>query len=156
MKLLSPKTVFLLLAFMLAVAACSKPPASPAKTGEGSPPAPVSAHHDGKPIDLGSASAGPFAIQVSRDEAPFTPGKDAPIDVIVTSGPKVTAVRFWIGVEDAKGSVKALAEIEDPAKPNQWHTHAEIPSPIPAGSKLWVEVEGEGGAKGKASFDPKP
>ena len=38
---------------------------------------------------------------------------------------------------------------------NRWHTHVEIPDPIPAGTKLWVEIEAEGGTKGVCSFDPK-
>jgi hypothetical protein len=110
-------------------------------------------HHSGKVIELGSGKAGPFAIRASRDEGAIKGGGDAPIDVWVESGPKVVAVRFWIGTEDAKGSVKARAEIEDPAQPNHYHTHAEVPATLPAGSRLWVEVEGDGGAKGTAGFD---
>jgi hypothetical protein len=82
-------------------------------------------------------------------------GGEAPIDVWVTGGPKVAAVRFWIGTEDAKGSLKAKAVIENADQPNHWHTHAEIPDPLPAGSKLWVEIEAEGGAKSVISFDLK-
>ncbi len=36
-----------------------------------------------------------------------------------------------------------------------WHTHAEIPKPIPAGSKFWAEVEPATGDKFKVSFDFK-
>ena len=68
---------------------------------------------------------------------------------------KATAVRFWIGTEDAKGSVKAKADIENPAEPNRWHTHAEIPNPLPAGCKLWVEIETDTGEKVVGSFDLK-
>ena len=38
---------------------------------------------------------------------------------------------------------------------DNWHTHAELPSPMPAESKLWVEFEVEGGAKHVAGFDLK-
>jgi hypothetical protein len=62
-------------------------------------------------------------------------------------------VRFWIGLQDANGSVKA--KIEDPKEPNRWHTHTEVPSPLPEGSKLWVEVEIEGGQKTAGSIDLK-
>jgi hypothetical protein len=152
--------VAVLLALTLALAGCKKEDTShsgkPPEAGhEGHGQGEGAGHHDGKPLELGSGNAGPFAIRAARDEGAIKPGGDAPIDVWVTSGPRVSAVRFWIGLEDARGSIKALAAIEDPAQPNHWHTHAEVPDPLPAGSKLWVEIEGEGGAKGTASFDLK-
>jgi predicted small lipoprotein YifL len=108
--------------------------------------------HHGKMIELGSAAAGSFTVRAARADEPFKAGGDAPIDVHVSGG-KVTAVRFWIGVADAKGSVKALAQLEDVG--NSWHAHTEVPDPLPAGSKLWVEVEGEAVGKATASFDLK-
>jgi hypothetical protein len=146
-----------LCALALAVACGDqKKPGAPSSKSEAtkSEPSGESGHH-GKMIELGSGTAGPFPIRASRDEGVIKAGGEAPIDVWVNGGPKVTAVRFWVGVESAKGSVKALAAIEDAAQPNHWHTHAEVPDPLPAGSKLWVEIEGEGGAKGTASFDLK-
>jgi hypothetical protein len=113
-------------------------------------------HHDddhghGATTQLGEQSAGGFTIKASRD-GEIVAGKDAPIDTWVTGGTdKVVAVRFWIGTQDAKGSVKAKAELEK----DHWHTHAEIPSPLPAGSKLWVEVETDKGEKLVAGFDLK-
>ena len=139
--------------FLLAACGDKKDPASSAKPAESGKPSEKSGHHDGKPLELGSGNAGPFAIRAARDEGAIKPGGDAPIDVWVNSGPKVTAVRFWIGTADGKGSVKALGEVED--QPNHYHTHTEVPAALPAGSKLWVEIEGEGGAKGTTSFDLK-
>ncbi len=115
------------------------------------------AGHGGAVIQLGSSTIGPFDVKATRDEGQIVAGKDAPIDVTVspTSGgaAKATAVRFWIGTEDARGSVKARADIENPAEPNRWHTHAEIPSPMPAGSKLWVEIEDDKGQRHTGAFD---
>lgn len=48
--------------------------------------------------------------------------------------------------------MKAKAELEHTTN---WHTHAEVPNPLPAGAKLWVEIEAEGGAKYVVSFDLK-
>ncbi len=108
-------------------------------------------HDDGPTTQLGEQSVGGFNVKASRDGA-ITPGKDAAIDVWLTGGTaKVSAVRFWIGTQDGKGSVKAKAEIEK----DNWHTHAEIPSPMPAGSKLWVEVETDKGEKHTIGFDLK-
>ncbi len=117
------------------------------------------AGHGGNIIQLGTLKIGPFDAKATRDEGLIAAGKDAPIDVTVTpaagSDAKAVAVRFWIGTEDGKGSVRAKADIENPAEPNRWHTHTEIPSPIPTGSKLWVEIEDDKGGTSVGSFDLK-
>lgn len=114
-------------------------------------------HGDEGPfIELGTAPAGGWTLTASRDEGSLSPGGEAAIDCTITGGSgKVSAVRFWVGTEDATGSIKALAAIEDPAEPNRWHTHVELPSPLGDENKLWVEVEDSSGAKSAASFDLK-
>ncbi len=115
--------------------------------------------HGGEVIALGDGAFGPYKVRATRDKGVIKAGSDAPFDVWVdlaaTLAPKVVAVRFWIGAQDAKGSVKAKAEIENPKDPNRWHTHAEIPDPLPAGAKLWVEIEDDKGATTLASFELK-
>lgn len=112
------------------------------------------AGHHGPVIELGTATIGGAGVRASRDQGEIKPGGDAPIDVWLTGETgKVVAVRFWIGTEDAVGSVKARADIEDPAQPNHLHTHAEVPNPLPPTSKLWVEIEIEGQGKQAGSFD---
>ena len=126
--------------------------------GRSTPTAPT-AGHGGNVIQLGESTIGSFSVMATRDVGLIVAGKDAPIDVTVTptvgSTVMAIAVRFWIGTEDARGSMKAKSEIENPAEPNRWHTHALIPNPIPAGSKLWVEIEDDNGEKVTGSFDLK-
>lgn len=112
--------------------------------------APNDGHEHGATTELGEQEAGAFRIKASRD-GDVKAGTDAAIDVWVNGGKAGNSVRFWIGTEDAKGSIKAKAEVEV----DHWHTHAEVPDPLPAGSKLWVEVEGDGGAKTVVGFDLK-
>lgn len=119
------------------------------------------AGHHGAMIELGTETIGPFLVRASRDQGEIQAGGDAPIDVWLTAADgsaadlsKVIAVRFWIGTEKGE-SVKAKAEIENPDQPNHWHTHAEVPQPFPAGSKLWVEIEIAGVGKKYGSFDLK-
>ncbi|MBC7835351.1 MAG: hypothetical protein H7Y88_09665 [Phycisphaerales bacterium] len=113
----------------------------------------------GTVIALGEQMIGSFTATATRDEGQIVAGTDAPIDVTISpaagSTAKVIAVRFWIGTEDGKGSVKAKADIENPAEPHRWHTHAEIPNPLPPGSRLWVEIESEKGATATGGFDLK-
>lgn len=137
---------------------------SPAPSGSGAAPHNdhddhdhASESHGGTVIALGVATVGPFSATATRDGGPIVAGKDAAVDVTISpsagSDAKPLAVRFWIGVEDAAGSVKARAEIEDPTEPNRWHCHVEIPDPIPAEAKLWVEVETDGAEMALGSFD---
>lgn len=135
-------------------------PSTPAKADDhGHDHAAPKPGHGGAVIALGEQTIGSFSVKATRDDGQIVAGKDAPIDVTVTPAAgatvKAVAVRFWIGTQDAKGSVKAKAEIEDPKDPNRWHVHAEIPNPMPAGSKLWVEIEDDKGGTSVGSFDLK-
>ncbi len=115
------------------------------------------AGHGGPVIALGEQPIGAFVAKATRDEGQIVAGKDAPIDVTITPAPgssgSIAAVRFWIGTQDAKGSVKAKAAVENAADPDRWHVHAEIPNPLPEGSMLWVEIEDDKGAISSGSFD---
>jgi len=101
---------------------------------------------------LGEQTVDGMTVKASRDDVEFTAGGEAPIDVWVDGGDGkgvgVTAVRFWIGTEDGRGSVKAKAAIEG----DHWHTHAEIPATLPEGAKLWIEIE-RGDERSTTSFD---
>ena len=101
----------------------------------------------GETTQMGEQKAGPYTVKVSRD-GDIKPGGDVPVDIWVDGGSKGKAVRFWFGTEDGKGSLKAKCEVED----GHWHTHGEVPNPMPEGSKLWVEIEGEDGTKTVVGF----
>ena len=101
-------------------------------------------------IPIGESSRAGLKL-VATTDAPVRPGGEGAFDVVITGG-KPKAVRFWVGTQDAKGSVKAKAEEETP---DNWHTHAEVPDPLPPGSKFWVEVEPPAGETFTASFDLK-
>jgi hypothetical protein len=108
-------------------------------------------HSHGPTVELGEQVAGALTVKASRDGG-VTPGGEMPVDIWVTGGSaRVNSVRFWIGLESGKGSVKAKAELEA----DNWHTHAEVPSPLPEGSKLWVAIELGDDTKSTVSFDLK-
>jgi len=117
------------------------------------------AGHGDEIVELGTTTIGSLSVRATRDRGEIKAGADAPIDVWVTTsdGKPATpiAVRLWIGTENAKGSMKAKAEIEDPKQVNHWHTHAEISAPLQDGAKLWVELEFDNGKKLFGSFDLK-
>ena len=109
-------------------------------------------HEEGDLTPIGTAMIGGMEVKVSQ-EGELKPGGETGFDVNLPAGTaKPKAVRFWVGVESAEGSSKVKAE---PEGENTWHAHAEVPGPLPAGSKLWVEIEPETGAKATGSFDLK-
>src|SRR5215207_3923869 len=71
-------------------------PASPAGAA-----AQASAPHGRMP--LGETTVGGLKVVATQD-APAKPGGEGAFDVVITGG-KPKAVRFWVGTEDAKGSV---------------------------------------------------
>lgn len=159
------RTALILFASTFVLAACgdrsSKPATSSADHGHehadgshdhGTEPKPADGddHGHGPVIELGSVEQGGYTVKASRD-GDLKVGGEAPIDVWITGGEPVSAVRFWIGTQDAAGSLKAKAAIER----DNWHTHAEVPDPMPVGSKLWVEIESAKGTTVLVGFDLK-
>ena len=110
--------------------------------------APAAGHHNRIPI--GEQTVGTLKLVATMDE-PVKPGGEGAFDVVITGG-KPKAVRFWVGTENAEGSVKARADEETT---DNWHTHTEVPSPLPPGSRFWVEVEPPTGEPFRVSFDLK-
>lgn len=122
--------------------------ATPASPDVASTQPAASSEHNRLPI--GEATVGEMKLVATMDvPVKATGGGECAFDVVITGG-KPKSVRFWIGTEDAKGSVKAKAEEETT---ENWHSHAEVPNPLPAGSKFWVEVEPPTGEKFVRSFE---
>lgn len=106
----------------------------------------------GSSVDLGEQISGGLRARAFQG-GPLKAGTDAAVNVSITpeSGATVTAVRAWIGGEDAKGALKAKLELEG----DQWHSHVETPDPLAPAARLWVEVETTPGGKRTLGFDAK-
>lgn len=134
----------------------------PPGTSQATRPAPTAGEHphtdgdehegDDHPdrVELGTKTIGGLTLKAMQNE-PVNPGGEGAFDLVITGG-KPKAVRFWVGTEDGEGSVKAKAEEETP---DNWHTHVEVPDPLPPGSKFWAEVEPTTGEPFTVSFDLK-
>jgi len=99
--------------------------------------------------ELGSQSAGAWSLTAQQADD-VMPGHETVFYVNTTGAPKPSAVRLWVGDESASNSIKILGEWIDDTRA---HAHVEIPNPLAAGDKFWVELEGDGAAGVKASFD---
>lgn len=105
----------------------------------------------GKPSDLGKADVDGTSVAVTQ-YGHVHAGEEAVVDVVISGGDhKPSAVRVWVGVESAKGSIKSLLEEKD----GKYHGHCDAPATLPEGSKIWVELEADDGHKHAASFDFK-
>ena len=115
-------------------------------------PAGAHAHEHGERIELGTIKVGEHTISVFQ-LAKIEAGKEADFDLDFPAGkPLPGTVRGWIGLESGVGSLKVKFEKETDSR---MHGHPEGPNPIPAGSMLWIEIEGAGGTS-KASLAYRP
>ena len=107
--------------------------------------------HKGEKKDLGTKKIGGFDVQLTQ-VGEVKPGEEAIFIIKPKGDGEPKAVRAWVGVESGKGSIRTKAEEE---KEGEWHAHHAVSKPLPANSKVWVELETAAG-KTKASFDLKP
>lgn len=107
-------------------------------------------HQHGQDKDLGSKEIAGYTVKVLQ-ESGVKAGEEGAFAIVLSGRKeKPRAVRAWVGVQSAEGSVKGKAVAEE----EEWHAHVEVPQPIPADSQFWVEIETEAGKK-KAAFDYK-
>ena len=83
--------------------------------------------------DLAPLTIGVYQVQPMYEEEL----KDGHFNLRITGG-EVAAVREWVGPEDASGVVVVKTEIE-------------MPDPIPADARLWIEIEAPDGSLHKGS-----
>lgn len=93
--------------------------------------------HEGQAHALGKVTAAGVTIEATQFGAIEAGGEG--IFELAADKP-LTALRVWVGVASAEGSVKVLAEKEGKG----YDAHLELPKPLLEGSKLWVEVEADG------------
>lgn len=109
-------------------------------------------HPAGERHALGQAVLGAHTLAVFHEGA-LVPGEEGHIDLDVAAGATLPeVVRGWIGVESGQGSRKARFEKESATT---LHGHVEVPDPLPAGSSLWLEIDGTAGSV-RASVALKP
>jgi hypothetical protein len=109
------------------------------------------AHAHGKAEAVGSVDISVYKVAVSASGA-IAAGKEWHVELRLNPNqPAPKAIRVWVGAENGRGSVKAKAEAEKDAK-GEYGAHLEIPSPLPADSKLWITIEPDNGQSAKGSL----
>lgn len=103
------------------------------------------AHSGMRPIGQITLTGGTLDVEVAGD---LTPGSEMHVNITYADGEPPSAVRVWVGVESAEGSMKAKADAGDEG----YHAHVEVPDPLPADSRLWLEAEDESGEREQASL----
>ncbi|MBA3700723.1 MAG: hypothetical protein H0W78_17890 [Planctomycetes bacterium] len=103
-------------------------------------------HAHGHEHALGEITLNGAAFTVALD-GHVKPGEEVEIILKSKGALPKGVMRGWVGIESGKGSVKGKAHDED----GGLCMHAEVPNPLPADAKVWVELDGDGG-KAKASL----
>lgn len=135
------KTLPLLFVCLLPFAACGKTdpstPTTPPKSGTAEP----MDHGHGEEKPLGTLTIGAHTFQLLQ-LGDVAAGKEAVFELALAKDKPVPAlVRGWVGVESGEGSMKARFGKEGD---HGLHAHLEVPKALPAGSKLWIEIEENG------------
>lgn len=134
------KTLPLLFLCLSPLAACG---GSDTKSGAPQQPAPSAPmdHGHGEEKPLGSLTIGAHTFQLLQ-LGDVAAGKEAVFELALAKDKPVPAlVRGWVGVESGEGSMKARFGKEGD---HGLHAHLEVPKALPAGSKLWIEIEENG------------
>ncbi|MBL7648422.1 MAG: hypothetical protein JNK74_19760 [Candidatus Hydrogenedentes bacterium] len=137
------KNSSMVIAAMVLMAGCGASPEPEA----GNTPQPETAAPTATPTaipmtELASVTIGPYTVQPMFEEKL----EDGHFNIKVSGG-EVAAIREWVGSEDASGVVVVKTEIEN----DYHHGHVEMPSPIPADARLWIEIETPAGDRLKGS-----
>lgn len=117
-----------------------------AKAGEGKAGGDHGDHGHGEGGAIGTATIGAWSVTVSGE---VKAGSEAHLDIKLSgSAAKPAAVRVWIGSQDGKGAMKQKADGDGA----EFHAHADVPNPIPANAKLWIEIDDGKGGKAVGGF----
>jgi hypothetical protein len=119
----------------------AKPAAAAPAGGAGKAGGDHGDHGHGEGGAIGTATIGVWTVSVSGE---VKAGSEAHLDINLSgSTARPAAVRVWIGSQDGKGAMKQKAD----GGGAEFHAHADVPNPIPAGAQLWIEIDDGKGNK---------
>lgn len=106
-------------------------------------------HGKEKSAVLGDVTLGPSVLEVSSHSA-FKAGAEFGLEIVIEKGSAPATLRAWVGIKNARGSVKSLLTLDKNGK--GYHAHLAVPKKLPEGSKVWFEASDAEGTKSKASL----
>ena len=105
--------------------------------------------HDAKSVSLGAVKIGDYEVEAFQ-EGKVIAGKEATFQLKLKGPGEPDAIRVWIGIESGRGSAKGKAHKHG----DTIEVHCDVPEIIPAGAKLWIELE-TAATKTKGALDHK-
>ena len=103
-------------------------------------------HEDAR--DIGTKDAGPAKVNLTL-YGDVKAGFEAVMDVRVENM-KPEAVRAWVGIASGEGSIRAKLDERDGG---EFHGHVDVPTKLPEGSAVWIELEAPDGTRHRTSFE---
>lgn len=98
-------------------------------------------HEHGTPHPLGEVTIGEWKFQVTRF-GDVVAGGESDFDLVFPPGAvRPEALRVWVGLESAVGSMKTRFANEGDTV---MHGHVLVPKVLPAESRLWFAIEHKG------------
>jgi len=105
-------------------------------------------------VALGKFKAGELEIEAAQGHGMVEAGKEGHLVIkLPYNDAGASTVRAWIGTEDR--TLSAVGKGEYAPSHDDYDIHAVAPSPLPADTQWWVEVEKPDGTKIVGSIAPK-
>ena len=105
-------------------------------------------------VSLGTFKAGELEIEAAQGHGMVEAGKEGHLVIkLPYKDDGATVVRAWIGTDDR--TMSSVGKGEYAPSHDDYDIHAMAPSPLPADTKWWVEVEKPDGTKVVGSIAPK-
>lgn len=105
-------------------------------------------------VALGKFKAGELEIEAAQGHGNVEAGKEGHLIIkLPYKDDGASVVRAWIGSEDR--TLSAVGKGEYAPSHDDYDIHASAPSPLPADTKWWIEVEKPDGTKLVGSIAPK-
>lgn len=92
--------------------------------------------------DVGDVTISSYTLHVAREGAAATAGAMTRFVIKSTAGGMPTSVHAWVGLEQVDATAK-FAAVYDTAD-GDFDADVTVPSPLPAGAELWLDVETTG------------
>lgn len=111
-------------------------------------------HDHGEEVALGKFKAGELKIDAAQGHGMVEAGKEGHLIIkLPYKDDGASVVRAWIGTEDR--TMSAVGKGEYAPSHDDYDIHAMAPSPLPANTKWWVEIEKPDGTKLVGSIAPQ-
>ena len=144
-------TITSLLSALALLVSCGGSGENSESAGKNTPPAADDHVHGDDEVSLGTFDIGGISVEAAQGHGNVEAGKEGHLVIkLPYKDNGATVVRAWIGTDDR--TLSSVGKGEYAPSHDDYDIHAIAPSPLPVGTKWWLELENPDGAKSVGSI----